>query len=190
LIPPYAHRQAGANWYEYRYLKDGKPRDSYWMHPETRSPIDQGEPSTALYALHVLVGHHGVFSLTPIWLIAAVGVGLCCADRSRGLASLGWLVAVTSIVCLTFYILRPLDDRNYGGMTSGFRWAFWFAPLWLACMLPAADALAERRWARWLACGLLCLSAMSAAYPTWNPWVQPWLTDLLLHLDWVRLGAR
>ena len=24
-------------------------------------------------------------------------------------------------------------------MTSGFRWMFWFAPMWLAAMLPAAD---------------------------------------------------
>ena len=35
--------------------------------------IDRGEPSPAVYALHVLVGHHGIFSLTPIWLLSAWG---------------------------------------------------------------------------------------------------------------------
>jgi hypothetical protein len=86
--------------------------------------------------------------------------------------------------------MRPLDDRNYGGMTSGFRWVFWFAPLWLVAMLPAADAMAPRSSLRLLACGLLCLSVLSVNYPTWNPWVQPWAADLLLELNWVQMGAR
>jgi hypothetical protein len=190
LIPPYAHREAGQNWYEYQYVKDGKVRDSYWMHPETRSPIDQGEPSRALYAFHTLIGHHGIFSLTPVWILSLAGLVMLCSRRSLGLAELGWFILIVSVVCVTFYILRPLDDRNYGGMTSGFRWVFWFAPMWLLAMLPAADAMASRRSLRLLAGGLLCLSVLSVSYPTWNPWVQPWLSDLLLELQWVQMGAR
>ena len=49
------------------------------------------------------------------------------------------------LVCLVFYLARPQADRNYGGMTSGFRWMFWFAPLWLVALLPAADRLAASR---------------------------------------------
>ena len=48
----------------------------------------------------------------------------------------------------------------------------------------------SRRSLRLLACGLLCLSVLSVSYPTWNPWVQPWLADLLLELNWVQMGAR
>ena len=48
------------------------------MHPELRSPIDQGEPSRALYAFHVLIGHHGILSLTPVWLLSAVGLAMLC----------------------------------------------------------------------------------------------------------------
>ncbi len=65
--------------------------------------------------------------------------------RARRFRELALLIAAAVVVCLTFYILRPQVDRNYGGMTSGFRWMFWFAPLWLVAMLPAADRLSSSR---------------------------------------------
>jgi hypothetical protein len=71
-------------------------------------------------------------------------------------------------------------------MTSGLRWMFWLAPLWLVAMLPAADVVGERRWTRWLALAMLALSALSAAYPTWNPWTHPWIYDFLQYLGWIR----
>ena len=76
--------------------------------------------------------------------------------------------------------------RNYGGGTSGFRWMFWLAPLWLLTMLPMADILARRRWTRALALLLLALSVLSASYPIWNPWSHPWLMNLTQNLDWGR----
>ncbi len=60
-------------------------------------------------------------------------------------------------------------------MATGFRWAIWFAPLWLYGMLPAIDTLGETRAGRLLAALLLAVSVMTASYPTWNPWTQPWL---------------
>ena len=72
--PPYAHRQPDDNWYDFHYMRDGKERVSYWGDRAARSPIDQGEESVQRYALHVLVGHHGIFSLTPIWLLSVIGL--------------------------------------------------------------------------------------------------------------------
>ena len=177
--PPYAHRQPGDNWYDYQFLRDGKPRDSYWSKREARSPIDQGEPNPATYAFHVLVGHHGIFSLTPVWVLSFVGMVILCARGDPNWRALGLLIVSVSGACLVFYLTRPLDDRNYGGMTSGFRWAFWLAPLWLVSMLPAADVAGARRWSRWLALVLLAFSVLSVSYPTWNPWTQPWIYDFL-----------
>jgi hypothetical protein len=177
--PPYMHRSAtdpADNWYDYSYLRDGKERESYWRNPVG---VDRGEPSVAKYALHATVGHHGIFSLTPVWLLSVWGVGLWWWQGRRDLAL---FVAALSLVCLTFYLARPLGDRNYGGMTSGFRWMFWFAPLWLAAMLPAVDVLARRQAGRALAIALLVLSVMSASYPTWNPWTHPWLWNFLAYL--------
>ena len=119
------------NWYDYR--------GSYWR--EKRQGVDRGEPSRAVYALHVLVGHHGVFSLTPLWILSGVGVVMLVRGRRPGWQAFGWMVAGLTFVCLAFYIARPMADRNYGGMCSGFRWMFWFTPLWLLCLVPAADVL-------------------------------------------------
>jgi hypothetical protein len=184
LRPPYMHRDAenDDDWYRYTYALDGKERPSYWNDPQG---IDRGEPSKAVYALHALVGHHGIFSLTPIWILSAYGLVIWMirgAPRQRQLAT---GILLLSVVCLTFYLgLRPQSDRNYGGMTSGFRWAFWFAPLWLVAMVPAADRLARSRWAMALGLVLLSFSVLSASYPTWNPWTQPWIYNWLEHNGW------
>lgn len=181
LRPPYMHRSAtdpADNWYDYSYVRDGKQRDSYWRNPQG---VDRGEPSVALYALHATVGHHGVFSLTPVWLLSIWGLFLWWRERRRELVV---FIASLSLVCMAFYLARPLGDRNYGGMTSGFRWMFWFAPLWLVALLPAADRLSRSRWGQAVALALLALSAMSASYPTWNPWTHPWLWNFLSYLGY------
>ncbi len=183
--PPYMHKGSDdpeQNWYMYTYTANGVERQSYW---QNRQGIDQGEASVATYAWHVLVGHHGIFSLTPIWILSVVGMAMWLrrGDRNQRLIALG--IAMLTIVCLVFYIgLRPQEDRNYGGMTSGFRWMFWFAPLWLTVMLPAADWLSRSRVRQALAITLLAFSVLSASYPTWNPWTQPWIYRWLEYCGW------
>jgi hypothetical protein len=180
LRPPYMHRSEtdpDDNWYHYQYQRGTETKPSYW---DNRQGIDAGEPSRANYALHVLVGHHGVFSLSPVWCLSVLGVGLwLIRTGDRRLRDMAMLIAAVSVVVVGFYLLRPLEDRNYSGMSCGLRWLFWLAPLWLVAMLPAADAMAGRRSLRWLAGLLLALSALSATYPTWNPWTQPWIYDFL-----------
>jgi hypothetical protein len=177
LRPPYMHRSAtdlADNWYDYTYERDGRVRESYWRNPVG---VDRGEPSAAAYAFHATLGHHGVFSLTPIWLLSIWGLAIWARDPARRELALG--IALLSVVCLAFYLSRPQMDRNYGGMTSGFRWMFWFAPMWLVALLPAVDRLAHSRAGRGLTLVLLALSVMSASYPTWNPWTHPWLWNFL-----------
>ncbi len=183
--PPYMHRSetdASDNWYAYTYKLAGKERPSYWLDPQG---IDRGEPSKLTYALHVLAGHHGVLSLTPAWLLSVWGAWLWLRSGDPRLRQLAAGVALLTVTCLVFYIgLRPQADRNYGGMTSGFRWLFWLAPLWLLVMLPAADRAARSRWGMAVACTLLALSVLSASYPTWNPWTQPWIYNWLTSCGW------
>ena len=72
--PPYMHRSEtdpSDNWYHYTYTVNGKERQSYW---HDRQGIDRGEPTKSTYALHALVGHHGIFSLTPMWLLSVAGM--------------------------------------------------------------------------------------------------------------------
>lgn len=181
ILPPYAQRHVAGGWYDYQFRRGDRVLDSYWKPTTPKSEIDQGEPSRAAYAFHVLVGHHGIFSLTPVWLVSLAGLAITLATpRGPGSAAAGHRAVAAAILsctalCLAFYVARPLADRNYGGMATGFRWAIWCAPLWLYAMLPAADALGTKARGRILAAALLAASVMTASYPTWNPWTQPWL---------------
>ncbi|MFM8986172.1 MAG: hypothetical protein ACKONH_08970, partial [Planctomycetia bacterium] len=163
---------------DYQFRRGSRVIDSYWKPTVAKSDVDRGEASPPAYAFHVLVGHHGIFSLTPVWLLSLAGLALLVARRDpagppeRAVAA---AIVVCTLVCLAFYVTRPLEDRNYGGMATGFRWALWFAPLWLFAMLPAADAKAGTRGRRVVAAILLAISVASASYPTWNPWTLPWL---------------
>ena len=174
LAPPYMHRSEtdpNDNWYKYTYTVNGREVKSYWY---DRQGIDKGEPSKLTYAFHVLVGHHGIFSLTPIWFLRSRACGCGCGRPIRCGVNLAIGFAAMTLICLVFYIgFRPQEDRNYGGMTSGFRWMFWFTPLWIVMMIPAADRLARSTGGQVFAAVLLSFSVLSASYPTWNPWVQP-----------------
>ena len=99
----------------------------------------RGEKSRLVYAFHVLIGHRGILSLTPVWLLSMFGAALWVAGGTREQRLFAAGVALLTVVCLTFYLMRPVADRNYGGVSAGFRWMFWFTPLWLLCAIPAAD---------------------------------------------------
>ncbi len=170
LNPPYGH----TDWYSYP--------GSHW---NNRTGIDVGEASRAKYVLHALVGHHGIFSLTPIWLLSLAGMVLWGVRGDGSRRELAAMVAAITVTCLFFYLgLRPQTDRNYGGMTSGFRWMFWCAPLWLTVMLPVADRLSRSVAGKSFAALLLTLSVLSASYPTWNPWTHPWLYNWMVWTGW------
>lgn len=182
-LPAYAHRGGADSWYDYSFtLANGKVLTSYWRDPVG---VDRGEASAAAYAWHALVGHHGILSLTPAWLLVIPGLAaLAGRGRRPGERSLALAIAAVTAVVLVFYLSRPQLDRNYGGVTSGFRWVFWLAPLWALAVVPAADRLAANRLGRGLALVLLGLSIVSVAYPTWNPWTQPWIWQWLSHCGW------
>ncbi|MFM7033963.1 MAG: glycosyltransferase family 2 protein [Planctomycetia bacterium] len=201
IAPPYAHRTVGgervpiephgaswnpSNWYDYELpLSNGKTLVSYWRSPKG---VDRGEASVPTYALHVLIGHHGILSLTPAWLLVIPGLASLAGRRHRGdpaIARFAMAIAIVSVITIGFYILRPQPDRNYGGVSSGFRWAFWMAPLWVAAVVPAADRLGRGGPGRGLALVLLGLSVLSVAYPTWSPWTMPWLQRWLIHAGWL-----
>jgi hypothetical protein len=185
LSPPYAFRSdrdPADNWYNYTYTVNGREVKSYWL---DRKGIDVGEESKLAYAFHTLIGHHGVFSLTPIWFISLAGACMWLSSSECRYRELAALILSVSIICLVFLIgMRPQEDRNYGGMTSGFRWVFWCAPLWLVAMIPAADRLSRSAAGQTLAAVLLSFSVLSVSYPTWNPWTHPWIYNWLSWCGW------
>jgi hypothetical protein len=177
-----AYSEFGGPWYEYE--------GSLWNYVPGRSRgIDwakrNGETIPA-YAFHLLIGHHGFFSLTPIYLLALFGMGVAVVGLVRsGLlrwrresltwSEIGTMTMVLAVVVIGFYIFNA--SRNYGGVTNGPRWLMWLAPLFLLTMLPAVDRLSASRWGRAVALVLLALSVFSASYSSWNPWRHPWIYD-------------
>jgi len=99
--------------------------------------------------------------------------------------SLALLTLALSLVCIAFFLLRPLGDRNYGGMTTGFRWLFWLIPLWLLVAFPAVDRLSRTRRGRIVVYIFMAISVFSATYGGWQPWSHPWLYQYWHSLGWV-----
>jgi hypothetical protein len=186
LVPAYS--KFGGPWYEYE--------GSHWTrlklpvgHPDRRGIDFAAEPKD-LYAFHLLLGHHGWFSLTPVWILGAVGLVMTGAGAAKQLDRLApggkgavftppLVAAMTlavSAVVMAFYIART---NNYGGNTSGPRWLVWLTPLWLIAVPTAADRLAGSRWGRLLVALLLGVSVLSVFYPAWNPWRPSWIQQML-----------
>ena len=76
LRPAYLHRSRtnpADNWYAYQDEKAGPATG------RIPSALTAASRSKAVYAFHALIGHHGIFSLTPIWLLTVVGLGIWLA---------------------------------------------------------------------------------------------------------------
>lgn len=169
---PYMHRAEGKDWREgnwYNY------EGSYWLNPQS---VDVGEPSKARYGFHVILGHHGLISLTPAWLLSIYGTWLLIAKRKHHATALA-IIGLTAMCLIFFILMRPVGDRNYGGSTCGFRWMFWLMPLWIIAMIPAADRVMRMPKMRWLAIAALGVSIFSACYHGMNPWTHPWIYQWL-----------
>lgn len=175
VVPIYSKKDTP--WYKYE--------GSHWLKLDQspRPPgIDFVNEPKEIYALHMTVGHHGVFSLSPIWLLALLGMigGMFAAVGAR--RALSVMAFLATGVVIGFYIWKT---NNYEGWTSGPRWQFWLTPLFLLAMLPIADGLGEARGGRTLAYLFLAVSVFSVVYPVFNPWRHPWIYNLCEYMDWV-----
>jgi hypothetical protein len=198
-----AYGEFGGPWYEYE--------GSAWKRDPNKEPrgIDWAgtKESRATYAFNLLLGHHGLFSLTPILFFAVAGMYLGVASLRRrtgaeaeltgGLRpsarrvgdlrpSAGPLIAVLTlyltVVVTGFYLYKT---TNYGGWSNGPRWLMWLTPFWLLTMAPILDWLSVRRWGRILALAFLALSVFSVSYRDWNPWRHPWIYQVFDALGWI-----
>ena len=164
IVPTYAHEA----WYQFQ--------GSYWRQP---GGIDLADEPKLLYAFNLLIGHTGILSLTPVLIIA--WIGMVRAARADGgsrtpekevLAVLARLTILLTITMVAFYVART---NNYGGVTAGPRWFIWLVPLWLLTMVPEVDRWAGNRRRRILAAALLAFSIGTATHALDNPWQPSWL---------------
>jgi hypothetical protein len=163
---------------KYEFIHEGVP--SYWLSPRG---VDRSLDSPALYLLHCTVGHHGVFSLSPVFLLT-LGSWLNCGRWRRCDYRVWlWLGLGLTVVVFGFFLLKT-ENYNYGGVSVGLRWLLWLVPFWLVSMIPIVDRLQARGW-RGLSLVCLGVSVFSAWYPLDGPWRQPWLYTVLERNGWI-----
>ncbi|MFM2013873.1 MAG: hypothetical protein RLZZ396_2657, partial [Planctomycetota bacterium] len=166
--PPAANPKADGSWNIYAWDDWYDYPKSYWL-PGNKKGVDLGEPDRWAYLLHFIIGHHGLLSLTPIWLWSILGGFIwlakgkkaldnspdyCCesmeTNQLQGLKR--WVLSehgiaaammLVTLACVIFYTPRDIEDRNYGGVSSGFRWLFWMIPGWIWLAIPAIDRSAS-----------------------------------------------
>lgn len=154
---------------------------SYWTTPLEMDWYNKHPESLRVYLFHMTIGHHGIFSLSPIFLFSLWGALRLIARRGR-LATTAWLTLLLTIALLAFYTWNP-KARNYGGSTQGLRWLFWLIPFWLITLPAGVESGQARRLGRGLALAALAVSVMSVGYALRHPWSHPWMLDLMEHLD-------
>jgi hypothetical protein len=166
------------DWYDYpgTYWRDG-----------ARRGVDRGEPSRLVYLFQMTLGHHGIFSLTPIWLLMPVGLIFGLNFGPADFRRLALAILVATLVCVLFYVGRPLVDRNYGGVSICFRWLLWFAPLWLLVCAPVMQTISEHPRRRLWLNALLAISVFSMATSLHSPWQSPWLYQFWQFLGWIEV---
>lgn len=191
---------------EYEFVFEGVP--SYWMQPRG---VDKAPDSFPVYLLHCVIGHHGVLSLSPIFLFTLAGWGvavrrLAARWRREGsavlaAADLNWIHATglaLSAVVFAFFLTRT-ENYNYGGVSVALRWLLWLVPLWLLAMLPAMSGpCADASVAGTLrapskpnegipSCSRVRTAFGAAtlavsAFSAWYPWNNPWRQPWLFTL--------
>lgn len=164
---------------KYLFTLDGIP--SYWMNPRG---LDRNLDSPLMYFVHCTIGHHGMFSLSPIFVLALVSwCRRAWWTGTRG-ACLIWMSLGLTVGVLGFYLSRT-QNYNYGGNTYGLRWIIWLSPLWIVASVPAMQVVVKRK--KWLAVTLVLLfvSAYSAQASAKNPWGESWLFHRLTIAGWI-----
>ena len=209
--PPAAIDQPDGTWNIYHWDDWYDYPKSYWL-PGNKKGVDLGEPNRWNYINQFLVGHHGILSLTPIWIWSILGGLLWLSQgaaslnprdgtplgyRSESLASnqltgarrwilsehgIATAILSVTLACLVFYASRDIEDRNYGGVSSGFRWLFWMIPGWIWLAIPAIDRSAKKPFWRGLVYLAIALGVLAAVIPWTNPWSHPWPYRLLIWL--------
>lgn len=154
---------------------------SYWLNPQG---IDRNLDPPWLYFIHCTVGHHGIFSLSPIFLLTLWSWTRRPNTIAIDLRAMHYLGMVCTVAVVGFYMTRT-SQYNFGGVTSGLRWTFWLTPLWLWSMIPVLDRGLSAAWLRRVCLGFLAVSVFSATFPWNNPWTHPWLFQVLDQAGWI-----
>ncbi|MEQ9411479.1 MAG: hypothetical protein RIK87_27440 [Fuerstiella sp.] len=170
---------------KYVYVHEGVP--SYWSEPQG---IDANQESTPVYLFHCVLGHHGLLSMTPIYLLTLAGWWISFRwRRPDGLLSIQLPGSGITMAVLIFYLTRT-ENYNYGGNSSTLRWMLWLIPFWWYGMIPAVDRLVNSRTGLLMLLVLLVPSVYSPLYSLTRPWKPGWVYVQMERAGWIDYRTR
>ncbi len=140
---------------------------SYWHNPKS---YDAHNDTKVVYAFHSLLGHHGLFSMTPVFILAVIGLWYAVNCRER-LWVEARIVAISFITMLVFYIIRT---DNYGGLCVGFRWLIVIMPLFFLFFGVWVDRQLQNRLPRLWVWLVICIGIGIGQYHTWDCLENSW----------------
>jgi len=153
--------------------------DPYWQTPREMDSLM--EPKL-VYLFNLTFGHHGWFLLTPIFIIALVGIFRNLVDNRSELQWLAMVMLIISAAVLGFYVWKT---NNYGGTTQGPRWLFWLIPMWLVMLPAGVEWFVRRAVGRWLSIVFLAVSVFSMAYSMNIPWQRSWIHEIAFRCGFI-----
>lgn len=163
---------------KYVHIIDGIP--SYWVQPKG---IDASKESPLTYFFHCTIGHHGLLSLTPLYLLTLwswIGMG---KQKKSPLFPVLWMGLFLTVGVLSFYMTRT-SNYNYGGGSVALRWMIWLIPFWIVALIPVIDRYSKSITFRSFAFILILFSTYSSWAPLNSPWNKPWIYSLMEKGKW------
>jgi hypothetical protein len=144
---------------------------SYW---NNRAEFDALSEPKWRYALHSLIGHHGLFSVTP-WLVLALP-WFFRREETPAAEALRRVAIAATLFIVAYYVRKT---TNYGGRCVGMRWYMVLHPVLAiaAARTISRYGMAARRPV--LLGVLIALSAVSALPGAINPWEEGLVHALL-----------
>ncbi len=179
MATTYASTGGFVPYYMYKNTELYQYEGSYWTNPVG---IDALAEPKHIYLFNSLIGHHGFFSLSPIFVFSVIGIGFALFRSNPQARQIAWFVLFGVGASL---VINVWKTNNYGGVCQGFRYLIWPVPLIIIAGSFAARQYGRAKWVRAIALCCLFISVMTMGVCTDNPWSRSWLEDLCMKHDWL-----
>ncbi|MGP0064875.1 MAG: hypothetical protein ACLQGP_14915, partial [Isosphaeraceae bacterium] len=144
---------------------------SIWQTPLELDAFNLHPEPYLVYLFHMTFGHHGVFSLTPLFLLSAWGALRLLRGGGRFLSAWTWLTLLTVAGLAGYYLYDPAPWKA-GGAMHPYVWIFLAIPGLLALLALLSAIILLRRGGEpmatvaWMTA---VLTLVLLAFYTWNP---------------------
>jgi hypothetical protein len=142
-----------------------------WTDPEEAARRGIVAESYGLYLFHMTLGHHGFWSMTPIFLFAAGGMVRLLRGSGKSAASLAVIIAIAALGVWGVDLFRP-ELLETGGPLHPYLWVGGAIAaltmllgflIWLNAIRRGDTPMAAVAWMT------LALTLILLAFYTWNP---------------------